>query len=170
MNVSSRTVVLINVFAAVGLFTLISMRFGWFIWCSDFARSTYCQRNQCSDSTQDHLILLRSAILSLMFNHDVADDGVILQPIKWHILAVTRKFLPTVRHFTYQHEMGIDPGTTILQPCADAMRPAHIFRPYRRCKSVLAVIRPVHHLFFVVEGRNTHYWTKYLFLHDGIVL
>ncbi|EFK3947441.1 stress response membrane protein YncL [Escherichia coli] len=28
MNVSSRTVVLINVFAAVGLFTLISMRFG----------------------------------------------------------------------------------------------------------------------------------------------
>ncbi|MBB9625610.1 stress response membrane protein YncL [Escherichia coli] len=26
-----RTVVLINVFAAVGLFTLISMRFGWFI-------------------------------------------------------------------------------------------------------------------------------------------
>ncbi|EKG5900793.1 stress response membrane protein YncL, partial [Shigella sonnei] len=26
MNVSSRTVVLINVFAAVGLFTLISMR------------------------------------------------------------------------------------------------------------------------------------------------
>ncbi|HDQ0423072.1 TPA: stress response membrane protein YncL [Escherichia coli] len=34
MNVSSRTVVLINVFAAfaaVGLFTLISMRFGWFI-------------------------------------------------------------------------------------------------------------------------------------------
>ncbi|HCN7136333.1 stress response membrane protein YncL, partial [Escherichia coli] len=27
----SRTVVLINVFAAVGLFTLISMRFGWFI-------------------------------------------------------------------------------------------------------------------------------------------
>ncbi|EOM5649289.1 TPA: stress response membrane protein YncL [Escherichia coli] len=30
MNVSSRTVVLINVFAA-GLFTLISMRFGWFI-------------------------------------------------------------------------------------------------------------------------------------------
>ncbi|HDK0046670.1 TPA: stress response membrane protein YncL [Escherichia coli] len=30
-NVSSRTVVLINVFAAVGLFTLISMRFGWFI-------------------------------------------------------------------------------------------------------------------------------------------
>ncbi|EHY4215672.1 stress response membrane protein YncL, partial [Shigella sonnei] len=29
MNVSSRTVVLINVF--VGLFTLISMRFGWFI-------------------------------------------------------------------------------------------------------------------------------------------
>ncbi|EEQ1703586.1 stress response membrane protein YncL, partial [Escherichia coli] len=25
------TVVLINVFAAVGLFTLISMRFGWFI-------------------------------------------------------------------------------------------------------------------------------------------
>ncbi|SRN44763.1 Uncharacterised protein [Shigella flexneri] len=50
------------------------------------------------------------------------------------------------------------------------MRPAHIFRPYRRCKSVLAVIRPVHHLFFVVEGRNTHYWTKYLFLQDGIVL
>ncbi|EOO7427137.1 TPA: stress response membrane protein YncL [Escherichia coli] len=31
MNVSSRTVVPINVFAAVGLFTLISMRFGWFI-------------------------------------------------------------------------------------------------------------------------------------------
>ncbi|EMV9088186.1 stress response membrane protein YncL [Escherichia coli] len=31
MNVSSRTVVLINVFDAVGLFTLISMRFGWFI-------------------------------------------------------------------------------------------------------------------------------------------
>ncbi|EEW0749976.1 stress response membrane protein YncL [Escherichia coli] len=31
MNVSSRTVVLINVFAAVGFFTLISMRFGWFI-------------------------------------------------------------------------------------------------------------------------------------------
>ncbi|EFM0044544.1 stress response membrane protein YncL [Escherichia coli] len=31
MNVSSRTVVLINVFTAVGLFTLISMRFGWFI-------------------------------------------------------------------------------------------------------------------------------------------
>ncbi|EMZ9243210.1 stress response membrane protein YncL [Escherichia coli] len=31
MNVSSTTVVLINVFAAVGLFTLISMRFGWFI-------------------------------------------------------------------------------------------------------------------------------------------
>ncbi|HCS5807785.1 TPA: stress response membrane protein YncL [Escherichia coli] len=31
MNVSSRTVVLINVFGAVGLFTLISMRFGWFI-------------------------------------------------------------------------------------------------------------------------------------------
>ncbi|EGK2898166.1 stress response membrane protein YncL [Escherichia coli] len=31
MNVSSITVVLINVFAAVGLFTLISMRFGWFI-------------------------------------------------------------------------------------------------------------------------------------------
>ncbi|HGU4950690.1 TPA: stress response membrane protein YncL [Escherichia coli] len=31
MNVSSRTVVLINVFAAVGLSTLISMRFGWFI-------------------------------------------------------------------------------------------------------------------------------------------
>ncbi|EEQ1783969.1 TPA: stress response membrane protein YncL [Escherichia coli] len=31
MNVSSRTVVLINVFAAFGLFTLISMRFGWFI-------------------------------------------------------------------------------------------------------------------------------------------
>ncbi|ARR60717.1 MULTISPECIES: stress response membrane protein YncL [Enterobacteriaceae] len=31
MNVSSRTVVLINVFAAVSLFTLISMRFGWFI-------------------------------------------------------------------------------------------------------------------------------------------
>ncbi|XNM51507.1 stress response membrane protein YncL [Escherichia coli] len=31
MNVSSRTVVLINVFAAVRLFTLISMRFGWFI-------------------------------------------------------------------------------------------------------------------------------------------
>ncbi|EFA3698233.1 stress response membrane protein YncL [Escherichia coli] len=30
MNVSSRTVVLINV-VAVGLFTLISMRFGWFI-------------------------------------------------------------------------------------------------------------------------------------------
>ncbi|MDM9135842.1 stress response membrane protein YncL [Escherichia coli] len=28
MNVSSRTVVLINFFAAVGLFTLISMRFG----------------------------------------------------------------------------------------------------------------------------------------------
>ncbi|WP_423778357.1 stress response membrane protein YncL [Enterococcus faecalis] len=82
MNVSSRTVVLINVFAAVGLFTLISMRFGWFILCSDFARSTYCQRNQCSDSTQDLLILLRSAILSFMFNHDVADDGVILQPIK----------------------------------------------------------------------------------------
>ncbi|EHD3420052.1 stress response membrane protein YncL [Escherichia coli O167] len=32
MNVSSRTVVLINVFAAVGLFTLISMRFGWFVY------------------------------------------------------------------------------------------------------------------------------------------
>ncbi|OKV91177.1 stress response membrane protein YncL [Escherichia coli] len=31
MNVSSRTVVLINFFAAVGLFTLTSMRFGWFI-------------------------------------------------------------------------------------------------------------------------------------------
>ncbi|EMM2887337.1 TPA: stress response membrane protein YncL [Escherichia coli] len=31
MNVSSRTVVLINFFATVGLFTLISMRFGWFI-------------------------------------------------------------------------------------------------------------------------------------------
>ncbi|EEU3346762.1 TPA: stress response membrane protein YncL [Escherichia coli] len=31
MNVSSRTVVLINFFAAVGLFTLISMRFSWFI-------------------------------------------------------------------------------------------------------------------------------------------
>ncbi|EJY0870603.1 stress response membrane protein YncL [Escherichia coli] len=31
MNVSSRTVVLINVFAAVGVLTLISMRFGWFI-------------------------------------------------------------------------------------------------------------------------------------------
>ncbi|HHJ2706932.1 TPA: stress response membrane protein YncL [Escherichia coli] len=31
MNVSSRTVVLINFFAAVGLFTLISMGFGWFI-------------------------------------------------------------------------------------------------------------------------------------------
>ncbi|HHS8562469.1 TPA: stress response membrane protein YncL [Escherichia coli] len=31
MNVSSRTVVLINFFAAVGLFTLISMRFAWFI-------------------------------------------------------------------------------------------------------------------------------------------
>ncbi|MEH3560811.1 stress response membrane protein YncL [Escherichia coli] len=31
MNVSSRTVMLINLFAAVGLFTLISMRFGWFI-------------------------------------------------------------------------------------------------------------------------------------------
>ncbi|MEG8090369.1 stress response membrane protein YncL [Escherichia marmotae] len=31
MNVSSKIVVLINLFAAVGLFTLISMRFGWFI-------------------------------------------------------------------------------------------------------------------------------------------
>ncbi|RZM85592.1 MULTISPECIES: stress response membrane protein YncL [unclassified Escherichia] len=31
MNVSSKTVVLINLFAAVGLFALISMRFGWFI-------------------------------------------------------------------------------------------------------------------------------------------
>ncbi|EHG7580084.1 MULTISPECIES: stress response membrane protein YncL [Citrobacter] len=31
MNVSSRTVVVINLFAAVGLVTLISLRFGWFI-------------------------------------------------------------------------------------------------------------------------------------------
>ncbi|MEM8423109.1 stress response membrane protein YncL [Morganella morganii] len=31
MNVSCRTVALINFFAAVGLCTLISMRFGWFI-------------------------------------------------------------------------------------------------------------------------------------------
>ncbi|MDK2362754.1 stress response membrane protein YncL [Citrobacter braakii] len=30
MNVSSKTVVLINIFAAVGLFSLISGRFGWF--------------------------------------------------------------------------------------------------------------------------------------------
>ncbi|EDK5556263.1 stress response membrane protein YncL [Salmonella enterica] len=30
MNVSSKTVVLINVFAAVGLLGLISLRFGWF--------------------------------------------------------------------------------------------------------------------------------------------
>ncbi|APV74647.1 TPA: stress response membrane protein YncL [Salmonella enterica subsp. enterica serovar Chester] len=30
MNVSSRTVVLINVFAAAGLLGLISLRFGWF--------------------------------------------------------------------------------------------------------------------------------------------
>ncbi|ASE84667.1 TPA: stress response membrane protein YncL [Citrobacter koseri] len=30
MNVSSKTVVLINVFAAIGLFGLISLRFGWF--------------------------------------------------------------------------------------------------------------------------------------------
>ncbi|WP_336220327.1 stress response membrane protein YncL [Citrobacter amalonaticus] len=31
MNVSSKTVVLINLFAAVVLFALISLRFGWFI-------------------------------------------------------------------------------------------------------------------------------------------
>ncbi|WP_342005678.1 stress response membrane protein YncL [Citrobacter sedlakii] len=31
MNVSSRTVVVINLFTAVGLVTLISLRFGWFI-------------------------------------------------------------------------------------------------------------------------------------------
>ncbi|EGT3571474.1 stress response membrane protein YncL [Citrobacter amalonaticus] len=31
MNVSSRTVVLINLFAAVGLFALISLKFGWFV-------------------------------------------------------------------------------------------------------------------------------------------
>lgn len=69
MNVSSRTVVLINVFAAVGLFTLISMRFGWFIWCSDFARSTYCQRNQLSDSTQDlsHTLRVYDIILNIYF-------------------------------------------------------------------------------------------------------
>ncbi|ATF49452.1 stress response membrane protein YncL [Citrobacter freundii] len=30
MNVSSKTVILINIFAAVGLFSLISIRFGWF--------------------------------------------------------------------------------------------------------------------------------------------
>ncbi|HFZ8993409.1 TPA: stress response membrane protein YncL [Citrobacter freundii] len=30
MNVSSRTVVLINVLSAIGLFGLISLRFGWF--------------------------------------------------------------------------------------------------------------------------------------------
>ncbi|AUV26246.1 stress response membrane protein YncL [Citrobacter sp. RHBSTW-00678] len=30
MNVSSKTVVLINIFAAVGLLSLISARFGWF--------------------------------------------------------------------------------------------------------------------------------------------
>ncbi|EBP5418569.1 stress response membrane protein YncL [Salmonella enterica] len=30
MNVSSKTVVLINVFAAAGLLGLISSRFGWF--------------------------------------------------------------------------------------------------------------------------------------------
>ncbi|MEG0207101.1 stress response membrane protein YncL [Citrobacter sp. C348] len=30
MNVSSKTVILINIFAAVGLFSLISARFGWF--------------------------------------------------------------------------------------------------------------------------------------------
>ncbi|EOF5155983.1 stress response membrane protein YncL [Salmonella enterica] len=30
MNVSSKTVVLINVFAAAGLLSLISLRFGWF--------------------------------------------------------------------------------------------------------------------------------------------
>ncbi|EIV6496613.1 stress response membrane protein YncL [Salmonella enterica] len=30
MNVSSRTVVLINVFAAAGLLGLIPLRFGWF--------------------------------------------------------------------------------------------------------------------------------------------
>ena len=39
MNVSSRTVVLINVFAAVGLFTLISMRFGWFVVILHAART-----------------------------------------------------------------------------------------------------------------------------------
>ncbi|EHK8992852.1 stress response membrane protein YncL [Salmonella enterica] len=30
MNVSSKTVVLINVFAAAGLLGLISLRYGWF--------------------------------------------------------------------------------------------------------------------------------------------
>ncbi|EMD2950762.1 stress response membrane protein YncL [Salmonella enterica] len=30
MNVSSKTVVLINVFAAAGILGLISLRFGWF--------------------------------------------------------------------------------------------------------------------------------------------
>ncbi|EHG5997301.1 TPA: stress response membrane protein YncL [Escherichia fergusonii] len=30
MNVSSRTVVIINVFAALGLLALISLRYGWF--------------------------------------------------------------------------------------------------------------------------------------------
>ncbi|WP_312947069.1 stress response membrane protein YncL [Superficieibacter sp.] len=31
MEVSDKTVVMINVFAALGLFSLLSLRFGWFV-------------------------------------------------------------------------------------------------------------------------------------------
>ena len=79
----------------------------------------------------------------LMLYHHMTNDGVILQAVERHILAVAGELLAAVRHFADQHKVGINPGAAVLQAGAEAMGAANILRA--RSSSRLPTPAPAAH-------------------------
>ena len=105
-----------------------------------------------------------------MLDHNMANNRVILQPINRHILSIAGLFLPTVRHLANQREMGIDPGATILQASAKAMRSPNIPGPDGGCQAVFRIVGPCQHLIFIIKYGPADPRTENSPLYDGFVL
>ena len=78
--------------------------------------------------------------MSAVLDHHMADDGIILQRIGRHVLAIAGLLKPAMRHFIDQHEMRVDPGAAITQPGRRGHGATDILGPDRGGEAVIAVI------------------------------
>lgn len=75
-----------------------------------------------------------------------------------------------MRHLANQHEMGINPGTAILQSGAKPVRPPDVLSPDGGCQTIARIVGPPQNLIFIIKDGYTDHRAEDLALHDGIFL